>query len=82
MSEQVTNLKRQITELEEIIKLKDRRISELEKLRIQPQSEPYTITYSPPQTIPLECQHEYPNPWYGIIPPPCKKCGKLGSTVW
>ena len=24
-------------------------------------------------------EHEYPNPWFGPIPPSCKKCGKQGS---
>ena len=27
-----------------------------------------------------ECQHEYPNPWHGIIPPTCRKCGKSAPT--
>ena len=22
------------------------------------------------------CQHEYPMPWYGTVPPNCKKCGQ------
>ena len=24
--------------------------------------------------------HDYPNPWYGITPPHCKKCGKKAKT--
>lgn len=32
------------------------------------------ISYTPPGSA--ECQHEYPNPWYGIVPPNCMKCGK------
>lgn len=31
-----------------------------------------------PYQLPLTCDHEYPNPWMGIIPPHCKKCGKQG----
>jgi hypothetical protein len=22
------------------------------------------------------CQHEYPNPWMGVVPPNCTKCGQ------
>lgn len=23
------------------------------------------------------CNHEYPSPWWGIFPPPCRKCGYI-----
>jgi hypothetical protein len=25
------------------------------------------------------CQHEYPSPWLGVVPPNCKKCGMPAS---
>ena len=25
------------------------------------------------------CQHEYPNPWFGITAPSCKKCGQIAQ---
>lgn len=25
------------------------------------------------------CDHSYPNPWFGTIPPACLKCGRQGS---
>ena len=27
------------------------------------------------------CQHEYPSPWFGIVPPSCTKCGKSSSGL-
>jgi len=27
-----------------------------------------------------EFGHEYPNPWFSVIPPYCKKCGKQSNT--
>lgn len=54
------------------------RIVELE------QSKPFTITLPtvPPTEVFIPsvftpvCDHEYPNPWHGTIPPRCKKCGE------
>lgn len=37
-----------------------------------------SIITSPGTTLPSvvsTCQHEYENPWFGITPPCCKKCG-------
>lgn len=27
------------------------------------------------------CDHEYPQVWHGIYPPPCIKCGKLSQSI-
>ncbi len=38
---------------------------------------PAGAVWSPWATVTIrECQHEYPNPWHGTAPPPCKKCGE------
>lgn len=39
------------------------------------------ITYTPDSTIRVDtsvgdCQHTYPDSWFGIVPPSCTKCGK------
>jgi hypothetical protein len=26
------------------------------------------------------CQHEYPSPWFGTVPPACTKCGQAALT--
>jgi hypothetical protein len=68
------------------------RIGEVEKARMAPYM-PVTMNTPFIQTIPdtivnpinLGCVGgsacEYPNPWMGIIPPHCKKCGKQ-ATNW
>jgi hypothetical protein len=33
-------------------------------------------------SVTSECQHEYPNPWHGTIPPPCMKCGKIAELAF
>lgn len=73
-------LKEQIEELENIIALKDRRIRELERM-LDPAPPASDTVYIPTVFGPVqECQHEYPLPWHGITPPPCKKCGKLAEV--
>jgi hypothetical protein len=45
-------------------------------------SPPPPLTFTPqPTTInpyiqPIMCQHEYPSPWLGTMPPNCLKCGQ------
>ena len=31
--------------------------------------------------LPDLCDHEYPQVWFGIYPPPCVKCGKLSQSM-
>ena len=33
------------------------------------------------KTITGTCDHEYPNPWFGVVPPSCKKCGQPGMPT-
>lgn len=41
---------------------------------------PGTINLPSVWTIdPNTCQHEYPNPWFATVPPPCKKCGTVSN---
>ncbi len=45
------------------------------------------VGYSwPIDTLPLWtysiCQHEYPQPWNGIVPPNCTKCGMAAATSY
>ena len=28
------------------------------------------------------CDHEYPNPWFGVVPPSCKKCGQQSMPAY
>ncbi len=38
-----------------------------------------TVPYiSTPNIIltPVGCEHQYPNPWFGTVPPACIKCGQ------
>ena len=28
------------------------------------------------------CDHEYPNPWFGTVPPSCKKCGQTAIQLF
>jgi hypothetical protein len=42
---------------------------------------PYVVPYVTTPHIILNpplipCQHEYPFPWFGTVPPSCKKCGQ------
>lgn len=70
--------------MDQVIK-KDEEIKELRnKLEKQPPvyiplpntSPPYPWIVTTDKTIIDICQHEYPNPWFGTCPAPCKKCGK------
>jgi hypothetical protein len=73
-------LKAQVKELEKLLELKDKRIKELEKTinenvlfpRIGTGSSG-TITVPSQWTI---CDHVYPTPWLGTVPPACLKCGQ------
>lgn len=55
--------------LERRIKDVEKRLDELEKTKIP--------NISIPSVFSSPCQHEYPNPWYGTVPPNCIKCGQM-----
>lgn len=68
-------LREQIELLKKIVDTQDKLIKELQIRTINPFL-PHTPVISIPSMWPVEtCQHEYPFPWCGITPPPCKKCG-------
>lgn len=50
----------------------------------QPISVPIPMVYPAPgifDQCPAGGPHEYPFPWHGIIPPPCRKCGVQGHKM-
>lgn len=75
------------------IELKDQEIAELKRNAIPPT----IINYPPSTSIRypwipnpiigpssgtlIMCDHEYPFPWHGTVPSPCKKCGKSQQTA-
>lgn len=56
------------------------RIGEIESNRMIVQHPPITLPYisTPHVTIPYPqpCIHDYPHPWFGTVPPSCRKCGQ------
>ena len=77
-------LEKRIKELEKLVEQKDQ-IIELLMLKLDVLKD-QSITYTPP-FISLNTDkcydgndHDYPNPWYSIIPPACKKCGKIPNN--
>lgn len=75
-------LNRQIGELENLCRLKDRRISELEKRVSELEGKSNTSTWSfRGWSSEDACKHEFPNPWMGIIPPSCSKCGQQAQYL-
>jgi len=68
-------LKMQVEALEKLVRLKQETITELERqLSLRPLFQPLPQISIP--SVWQVCQHEYPNPWGGTTPPPCKKCGQ------
>lgn len=67
-------LREQVYEMEKLLDIKNRRISELENNNSIIGTTPYIYP-----TVDL-CQHHYPNPWYGTVPPNCLRCGKQSSN--
>jgi hypothetical protein len=62
------------------------RISEVEKNRTFTPA-PYVVPYVTTPNIVLNpplipCQHEYPFPWFGTVPPACRKCGQSQSPYY
>ena len=64
-------LKEKIELLQKIIDTQTQLIGEIRK------TVPLQVV-SIPSVWQVPCQHEFPFPWYGVTPPPCKKCGQLG----
>lgn len=77
MRKLVKSLRDQVRELEKLVKLKDKRINELEQRALEtPRKDvfiPFTISNSP-------CEHTYPTPWNGTVPPSCTKCGQTAAA--
>lgn len=71
-------LKEQIKELEKLVELKERRIQELQSII----DNNILFPKNPHITLPLNfsvCEHVYPSPWFGTVPPSCMKCGQQSS---
>lgn len=66
-------LKEQVELLKKIVDIQSQLIQEMRK------TDPLPVI-SIPSVWQAPCQHEYPSPWHGIIPPACKKCGQLGPS--
>ncbi len=71
-------LKEKIELLQKIVDTQAALISEMRKFTPMPQ-----VSIPSQWQVVGSCQHEYPSPWFGIIPPSCKKCGQqgLGYTI-
>ena len=75
-------LNRQICELENLCRLKDARIAELEKRLAESEGKGITSTWPFRGWSAQEaCQHDYPSPWMATVPPHCKKCGQQAQSV-
>lgn len=76
-------LKEQVKELEKLLQLKDRRIKELEDMISNsimfPKTQNGSISVPSQWTI---CEHEYPSPWMGTVPPHCTKCGRQAVSFF
>jgi hypothetical protein len=57
-------------ELEEKVKLLEARIRDLETI----------IQLKDIQFSGTGCFHDYPTPWFGTVPPACKKCGQQAPS--
>lgn len=75
-------LNKQVNELEGMCKSKDARICELEKKISDLEGKSNNSTWSFNGWFAEEaCSHEYPNPWFGTIPPSCSKCGQKAKAL-
>jgi hypothetical protein len=66
-------LKEKIELLQKIIDTQAQLIGEMRKTVPLP-------FVSVPSTWQAPCQHEFPFPWHGTVPPPCTKCGQMAVT--
>jgi len=46
----------------------------------EPKAEPVFIPTTWTTNSPLSCRHEYPQHYWSINPPVCKKCGQMASS--
>jgi hypothetical protein len=65
-----------IIRLEKVIEQKDQMILDLQRLLMNNQNNQLNPFWDNDQ-----CDHEYPSPWHGVIPPHCKKCGKQAPKM-
>ncbi len=68
-------LKEQVELLKKIVDTQAQLIQEMRKTNPLP-----IVTI--PSVWQVPCQHEYPFPWFGTTPPPCKKCGQISTPSW
>lgn len=83
-------LQEQLDAMEKLLQLKQAIIDELEEKVRKLSTPPYTTiggggtVFAPhvytPQTPCDLGVHDYPTPWYGVIPPTCKVCGKSAGN--
>lgn len=71
---EVETLKEQVELLKKMIDVQAQLIQEMRK------TVPLPMVSIPSVWTPNPCQHEYPNPWFGTVPPPCKKCGLVAPS--
>lgn len=71
---EIEALKEQIELLKKMIDVQAQLIQEMRK------TTPLPSVSIPSVWIGNPCQHEYPFPWFGTVPPACKKCGQTGQT--
>jgi hypothetical protein len=66
-------LKEKVELLQKIIDTQAQLIQEMRKANPLP-------VISIPSIWSVPCQHEYPSPWFGTVPPACKKCGEMAPA--
>lgn len=71
MKKELQLIKEQNELLKQVIETQKELIQELRK------NQPII---SIPSVWTVPCQHEYPTPWYGTVPPHCKKCGQQAPS--
>lgn len=76
-------LNRQIFELEALCRLKDARISDLEKRLAEAERKGITSKVATTGLVQESvCQHEYENAtWLSTQPPHCLKCGQQAQSI-
>lgn len=72
LQDEVANLKQQLQEANGRASL-----TSLSDQLLKKDESPWTIKRISEDT----CQHEYPNPWFGVTPPCCKKCGQIAQQM-
>jgi hypothetical protein len=75
----IIQLQDEIASLKAVLHESNSKISLTDVLHTKTTEFPYTIKKIDEKS--WDCQHEYPNPWFGVIPPSCKKCGQLSQML-